>query len=126
MGSIISGIIIGILISFAILGFTLPFEIESKGFFAVLGCVVILGSVIWFLYSNVETSRQWATGYNASKTTIENSLQSDLLTGYERMALVQQAAEYNQELAERQYRASQWYGFDESRDILSLEPIDIG
>lgn len=126
MGSIISGIIIGILISFAILGFTLPFEIESKGFFAVLGCVVILGSVIWFLYSNVETSRQWATGYNATKTTIENSLQSDLLTGYERMALVQQAAEYNQELAERQYRASQWYGFDESRDILSLEPIDIG
>ncbi len=126
MGSIISGIIIGILISFAILGFTLPFEIESKGFFAVLGCVVILGSVVWSLYDNVETSRQWATGYNASKTTIENSLQSDLLTGYERMALVQQAAEYNQELAKRQYRASQWYGFDESRDILSLEPIDIG
>ena len=126
MGSIISGIIIGSLISFAVCGFILLFDIESKGLFAVLGCVIILGSVVWFLYGNVETSRQWATGYNASKTTIEDSLQSDLLTGYERMALVQQAAEYNQELAERQYKASRWYGFDESRDILSLEPIDIG
>ena len=126
MGSIISGIIIGILICFAMLGFTWAFEIESKKLFAALGCVIVLGSVVWSLYDSVETSRQWATGYNASKTTIENSLQSDLLTGYERMALVQQAAEYNQELAKRQYRASQWYGFDESRDILSLEPIDIG
>ena len=126
MESIIAGIIIGSLICFAVWGFILLFEIESKGLFAVLGCVIILGSVVWFVYGNVEMSRQWATGYNASKTTIENSLQSDLLTGYERMALVQQAAEYNQELAERQYKASQWYGFDECKDILDLTPIDIG
>lgn len=126
MGSIISGIIIGILICFAMLGFTWAFEIESKKLFAALGCVIVLGSVVWSLYDSVETSRQWATGYNASKTTIENSLQSDLLTGYERMALVQQAAEYNQELAKRQYRASRWYGFDECEDVLDLKPINIG
>lgn len=126
MGSIISGIIIGSLLCVAVWGFTLPFEIESKGLLAVIGCVIILCSVVGSVYDDVETSRQWATGYNASKTTIEDSLQSDLLTGFERMALVQQAAEYNQELAKRQYRASRWYGFNESRDILSLEPIDIG
>ena len=78
------------------------------------------------LYIRVEMSRHWAVGYRAQKATIESSLQSDLLSGYERVALVQQATECNQELAERQYKASQWYGFDECKDVLDLKPIDIG
>lgn len=125
MGTILAGVIIGSLFCGAVGLFASLFEIESRDFLAVLCCVIILVSVAGSLYNSVETSRQWAIGYSASKATIEDSLQSDLLTGFERMALVQQAAEYNQELAKRQYRASRWYGFNESRDILSLEPINI-
>lgn len=94
--------------------------------FIGISCVVLILTVMGSLYIRVEMSRQWAVGYRAQKATIESSLQSDLLSGYERVALVQQAAECNQGLAERQYKASRWYGFDECQDVLDLEPIDIG
>ena len=94
--------------------------------FIGISCVALILTVMGSLYIRVEMSRQWAVGYRAQQTTIESSLQSDLLSGYERVALVQQATECNQELAERQYKASQWYGFDECKDVLDLKPIDIG
>lgn len=99
---------------------------DYEKLFIGISCVALILTVMGSLYIRVEMSRQWAVGYRAQKATIESSLQSDLLSGYERVALVQQAAECNQELAERQYKASQWYGFDECKDVLDLEPIDIG
>lgn len=99
---------------------------DYEKLFIRISCVALILTVMGSLYIRVEMSRQWAVGYRAQKATIESSLQSDLLSGYERVALVQQAAECNQELAERQYKASQWYGFDECKDVLDLKPIDIG
>ena len=99
---------------------------DYEKLFIGISCVALILTVMGSLYIRVEMSRQWAVGYRAQKATIESSLQSDLLSGYERVALVQQAAECNQELAERQYKASQWYGFDECKDVLDLKPIDIG
>lgn len=99
---------------------------DYEKLFIEISCVALILTVMGSLYIRVEMSRQWAVGYRAQKATIESSLQSDLLSGYERVALVQQAAECNQELAERQYKASQWYGFDECKDVLDLKPIDIG
>lgn len=98
---------------------------DYEKLFIGISCVALILTVMGSLYIRVEMSRQWAVGYRAQKATIESSLQSDLLSGYERVALVQQAAECNQELAERQYKASRWYGFDECQDVLDLEPIDI-
>nr|DAH36801.1 MAG TPA: hypothetical protein [Caudoviricetes sp.] len=99
---------------------------DYEKLFIGISCVALILTVMGSLYIRVEMSRQWAVGYRAQKATIESSLQSDLLSGYERVALVQQATECNQELAERQYKASQWYGFDECKDVLDLKPIDIG
>ena len=99
---------------------------DYEKLFIGISCVALILTVMGSLYIRVEMSQQWAVGYRAQKATIESSLQSDLLSGYERVALVQQAAECNQELAERQYKASQWYGFDECKDVLDLKPIDIG
>ena len=99
---------------------------DHEKLFIGIGCVVFILAVIVTLYMRVEMSRQWAVGYRAQKETIESSLQSELLSGYERVALVQQATECNQELAERQYKASRWYGFDECEDVLDLKPINIG
>ena len=99
---------------------------DYEKLFIGISCVALILTVMGSLYIRVEMSRQWAVGYRAQKATIESSLQSDLLSGYERVALVQQATECNQELAERQYKASRWYGFDECQDVLDLEPIDIG
>lgn len=123
------GILIGLfgaLVPLMVVFLIYVFVEDYEKLFIGISCVALILTVMGSLYIRVEMSRQWAVGYRAQKATIESSLQSDLLSGYERVALVQQATECNQELAERQYRASQWYGFDESRDILSLEPIDIG
>lgn len=98
---------------------------DYEKLFIGISCVALILTVMGSLYIRVEMSRQWAVGYRAQKATIESSLQSELLSGYERVALVQQATECNQELAERQYKASQWYGFDECKDVLDLKPIDI-
>lgn len=63
--------------------------------------------------------------YKAQKATIEASLQSDTLSGLERIQLVQQAADANKELAGYQYDCQQWYGFAVDDRVLNLEPIDI-
>ena len=123
------GILIGLLVGLVpILVVLLIYALveDYEKLFIRIGCVAFILAVIVSLYMSVEMSRQWAVGYLAQKATIESSLQSDLLSGYERVALVQQATECNQELAERQYNASRWYGFDECKDVLDLKPIDIG
>ena len=125
MSGIVMGLFVGLLPLLVVLLIYVLVEDHEK-LFIMIGCAVFILTVIGSLYMSVEMSRQWAVGYRAQKATIESSLQSDLLSGYERVALVQQAAECNQELAERQYKASQWYGFDECKDVLDLKPIDIG
>ena len=123
------GILIGLfgaLVPLMVVFLIYVFVEDHEKLFIGISCVAFILTVMGSLYIRVEMSRQWAVGYRAQKATIESSLQSDLLSGYERVALVQQAAECNQELAERQYKASRWYGFDECKDVLSLEPIDIG
>lgn len=122
------GILIGMfggLVPLMVVFLIYVFVEDHEKLFIGISCVAFILTVMGSLYIRVEMSRQWAVGYLAQKATIESSLQSDLLSGYERVALVQQATECNQELAERQYKASQWYGFDECKDILDLTPIDI-
>lgn len=125
MLGILIGLLVGLVSLLVVLLIYMAVEDHEKLFIRI-SCMAFILSVMGSLYVRVEMSRQWAVGCRAQKATIESSLQSDLLSGYERVALVQQAAEYNQELAERQYRVSQWYGFDESKDVLDLKPIDIG
>lgn len=123
------GILIGLfgaLVPLMVVFLIYVFVEDHEKLFIGISCVAFILTVMGSLYVRVEMSRQWAVGYRAQKATIESSLQSDLLSGYERVALVQQATECNQELAERQYKASQWYGFDECKDVLDLKPIDIG
>lgn len=93
----------------------------------IISCIIV--SVICILmsvYANRQSDLKWAAGFEAQKATIETSLKSDLLTGFERAQLVQQAAEANNELAQKQYYASRWYGFDSSDYVLTLEPVSLG
>lgn len=125
MSGIVMGLFAGLVPLLVVLLIYVVVE-DHKKLFIRIGCVAYILAVMGSFYISVEMSRQWAVGYQAQKATIESSLQSDLLSGYERVALVQQATECNQELAKRQYNASRWYGFDECKDVLDLEPIDIG
>lgn len=66
---------------------------------------------------------EWVVSYQAAKTTIESSLENEVLSGLERLDLVKQAVELNKELAANQYAAGQWYGFYIPDSVHELEPI---
>lgn len=92
----------------------------------VLSVVVMTaaGSYLGYLMAS-EASKQYVHEYPVYKQTIEASLDSENLTGFERMELVRQAAEANKELAGYQYKAQQWYGFTIDERVLELEFIDL-
>ena len=87
--------------------------------------VVIGGTTIGYVV-DCESNRQFMVGYAISKETIENSVTSNNLSGFERVELVKQAVELNSALAQLQYISQQWYGFAVPDEIIELKPIDFG
>lgn len=87
--------------------------------------LVIIAFVLGGVKIEKSMNGRYVDQYQAQKATIEASLQSDVLSGLERIQLVQQAAEANKELAGYQYDCRQWYGFAVDDRVLDLEPIDI-
>ena len=76
-------------------------------------------------YVAKEDSNSYVNSYTVKKTTIEDSLKSETLTGFERAELVKQATEINAGLAEKKYEITKWYGFYLSKEIKNLEYIDL-
>ena len=54
-------------------------------------------------YIAKEDSNSYVNSYTVKKATIEESLKSETLTGFERAELVKQAAEINADLAQKKY-----------------------
>ena len=88
----------------------------------VIVVLAVLGGAIG-LYVECESSSKFVESYSVAKTTIESSLTAEDLSGFERMELVRNATELNQELAEAKYTASKWYGIATDDRVLDLEYI---
>ena len=77
--------------------------------------LIIISGTIWIggifigIGLNTESDRIFIAKYNAQKYTIEQSLKSDVLSGLERVQLVNQAAELNGELSERKTMYERWH-----------------
>lgn len=76
-------------------------------------------------YVEKEDSNSYVNSYAIKKTTIEDSLKSETLTGFERAELVKQATEINADLAQKKYEITKWYGFYLNKEIENLEYIDL-
>ena len=76
-------------------------------------------------YVEKEDSNSYVNSYMVKKTTIEDSLKSETLTGFERAELVKQATEINADLAQKKYEITKWYGFYLNKEIENLEYIDL-
>ena len=76
-------------------------------------------------YVEKEDSNSYVNSYTIKKTTIEDSLKSETLTGFERAELVKQATEINADLAQKKYEITKWYGFYLNKEIENLEYIDL-
>ena len=129
MGWIFAGGLLGCAVGIAIFfAYSLINDFMSKNYEKVGASLMIAGFIAGMLVGyNVEVHRigSYIDQYTVAKTTIEQSIHNDQLSGFEKIELVKQATEENKELAAKQYDARQWYGFAIPDEILELEPISI-
>lgn len=86
--------------------------------------VMLLLSILITIQVSINASRSWIKQYEISKETIETSVDNEKLSGFERVELVKLANDINRDLVAYQYKCSKWYGFDISKDVLKLIPVD--
>lgn len=122
MGNVVAGMAMGFCIG-ALLAILFS-DNRALVSVTILVAAILIGGFIGG-YINHEESSVYRESYAVAKQTIEESLAQDNLTGYERVALVTEATEQNEKLADYKYRASKWYGFTLDKKILDLEYIDL-
>ena len=132
MGIIIVSIVL--ILIFVLIGLLidLVFDWDWGSNKAVIITTIVIYSIIaitisFFVpyYVAKEDSNSYVNSYTVKKATIEDSLKSETLTGFERIELVKQAAEINADLAEKKYEITKWYGFYLNKEIENLEYIDL-
>ena len=75
----------------------------------ILSVLILIGCTFVGIGMNTEDERIFIAKFNAQKSTIEQSLNSDVLSGLERVQLVNQATELNGELSERKVLYERWH-----------------
>lgn len=123
-----SGIIIGFIL-FLVLGLVVALGVllvnDSEAIqIGIVTSFAIFGSIFGAIV-DAESSEQYVEKYIVTKATIEESLNAEVLSGFERVELVKQATEHNRSLAGRKHTASKWYGFLEDDRIHTLDYIDL-
>ncbi len=93
----------------------------------IIGVIAWIGGVFIGIGINTRSEEVYIQKYLAQKETIEISLESDNLTGFERAQLVSKAAELNGEFAEKRAKFDLWYYVYYSNDIYdNIDFINIG
>lgn len=69
----------------------------------------IVGGTCGGICATTEDAQIFVAQYEMEKITIENSLESDYISGLERIKLVNKAVELNGELAARKVRYNRWH-----------------
>jgi hypothetical protein len=77
----------------------------------LVGTLVVtwVGGTFVGIAINDERQKLFIVQYEAQKEVIESSLESEVLTGFERVELVKQASELNGELATRKAKYDIWH-----------------
>lgn len=65
------------------------------------------------------------TCYNSVKSTYESAMQSETLTGLDRIDIITKVAEQNRYVAIYQRRMNKWYGCLIPNEMADLEPIEV-
>ncbi len=132
MPGIILGILVGLLFALIIgvVGYVIyecvPYG-KSEGICKVLTiglCITAIITSISMIHDyDKKLYIQRIEKYKITKETIESSIASEELTGYERVQLVNTTIAENKELIGLQYDCQQWYGFAIDDSVMELEPI---
>ena len=132
MGIIVDFIVLILIFILIGLGFYVAFDLywdwDSKKVVIITTIYSIIAITTSFFvpyYAAKEDSNSYVNSYAIKKATIEESLKSETLTGFERIELVKQATEINANLAQKKYEITKWYGFYLNKEIENLEYIDL-
>ena len=94
---------------------------------AVLAVVVWIGWIFIGIGLTTNEAKVFVASYEVEKMTIEQSIDSDILTGLERIELVKRASELNGELAARKEKSTFWHWVYFEKGIYdNVEFIDLG
>lgn len=86
--------------------------------------VTLVGGTFAGIAINDEQQKLFIVQYEAQKEVIESSLESEVLTGFERVELVKQASELNGELATRKAKYDIWHYVTYTDGLYdNIEPI---
>lgn len=94
---------------------------------AVLAVAVWIGGIFIGIGLTTNETKAFVASYEIEKMTIEQSIDSDILTGFERVELVKLASELNGELAARKEKSTFWHWVYFEKGIYdNVEFIDLG
>lgn len=108
--SFLIGALIALLLCLPFYGFEFLCDYPRWQITIVIGVLVLVTIVGTLLGIGIVTrdERVFIAKYEAQKVTIEQSLTSDVLSGLERIELVNKAVDLNGELAERKAKCDRW------------------
>lgn len=134
MGSVIMGLIIGVILALLVLmvGCTIAYECDGIG--NIITWVVVsslcIGTIVVSVWLPVEFDKnynsRWIQTYTIQKETIEQAIKGDELSDIEKFELLSQINNLNSQLVGKQYDCQQWHGFNIDKKVMELEPISIG
>lgn len=103
--------LIGTLVSLVVALCFLVFDADERCYkiCAAVAIVVFISGTFIGIGMNTDSEKVYIANYNAQKTTIEQSLTSDVLTGLERVELVKQASELNGEVSQKKAQYDIWH-----------------
>jgi ABC-type siderophore export system fused ATPase/permease subunit len=100
-----------------------------KLYFAVpiiLAIVSFVASIFTVIGIATEQEHIYIATYEAQKETIEQSIDSETLTGFERIELVKTATELNGEMTKRKAKANRWHVVYYDNTLYDyIEPISL-
>ena len=96
------------------------------GITIIVSITVFIAGIFIGISLNTENANIWSAKFKAQKATIEQSLESDVLSGLERIELVNKASDLNGELAERKAESELWHVIYYDKNVYDgIEPIVI-
>lgn len=129
MIGLICGLFFSLLITSLLSLFMLAYTDYEQKQKCIIVCIIFVIAMIGGMYigclSERDNCQNFLVTYPTFKQTIEDCLSNNTY-GLERLELVEQAIELNEQLASYQYDCQHWWGFNIDDDVLKLSAIDWG
>lgn len=110
--SLLAATVIALIVALILVGLEYEINIDEKWIIIIpiiVGFILTIPFTFFGIGLNTEYAIKYRASFEAQKDIIEQSLESDELSGLERIDLVTKAAELNGEMAAKMVSAERWH-----------------